>query len=149
MRDTEPLALPATTVDALRDEVTRLTTELEKYVGHEPTIAEEMAHLRAELDRLEQEAENVTEYRYFIPGHPLGEHAYIAARTLGDDKWAVMDDTLTRISAYTTQHEWRPVAALTRAHMYPWTREQAKELAQELAADTAERPTEPEAVASC
>jgi len=37
-------------VPALLAEVRRLTAELARYVGHEPTIAEEMAHLSSCLD---------------------------------------------------------------------------------------------------
>jgi uncharacterized protein (DUF3084 family) len=48
-------ALPPTSLDAARDEIARLRGELEKYVGHEPTVREEMAYIRSENDRLEAE----------------------------------------------------------------------------------------------
>lgn len=42
-------------VPAMAAEIRRLTAELAKYVGHEPTIAEEMAYLQTENDRLTTE----------------------------------------------------------------------------------------------
>lgn len=51
---TEPQALTPTTMDALREELDRVRKQLAEYVGHEPTIAEEMKHLGDENDRLRQ-----------------------------------------------------------------------------------------------
>lgn len=45
-------ALPPTSLDALRDEIARLTAHIAMYLVNEPTVAEEMAHLREENDRL-------------------------------------------------------------------------------------------------
>jgi len=45
-------ALPPTSIEALRDEVERLTGHIAKYLVHEPTVAEEMAYLRRQNDRL-------------------------------------------------------------------------------------------------
>jgi hypothetical protein len=42
---TEPQALTPTTMEALREELARVRAELAEYVGHEPTVAEEMQHL--------------------------------------------------------------------------------------------------------
>jgi hypothetical protein len=50
-------ALPPTSPDALRDEITRLRAELENYQGHEPTVREEMAYVQSENDRLDADAE--------------------------------------------------------------------------------------------
>jgi predicted nuclease with TOPRIM domain len=44
-------------VPELLGEVDRLTAELAKYVGHEPTVAEEMQYLKGENDRLSSEVE--------------------------------------------------------------------------------------------
>ena len=51
-RNGEFIAGARTDVPDLLAENDRLTTELAKYVGHEPTIAEEMQYLSAENDRL-------------------------------------------------------------------------------------------------
>jgi hypothetical protein len=48
-------ALPPSSVDAARTEIARLTAELAKYVGHEPTVAEEMAYAWQQVDRLRAE----------------------------------------------------------------------------------------------
>lgn len=50
-------ALPPTSLDAARDEITRLRAELENYVGHEPTVREEMAYIRSQNDELDAAVE--------------------------------------------------------------------------------------------
>lgn len=47
-----PQALPPTTKAALREELARLRAQLDEYVGHEPTIREEMQHLASENETL-------------------------------------------------------------------------------------------------
>ncbi|BBB01023.1 hypothetical protein RVR_8255 [Actinacidiphila reveromycinica] len=49
---TEPQALPPTDIESLRNELDRTRNELAKYVGHEPTVAEEMQYLSEENERL-------------------------------------------------------------------------------------------------
>ncbi|MGA5820907.1 hypothetical protein ACPC54_23940 [Kitasatospora sp. NPDC094028] len=46
------LALPPTSMDALRDELARVRAQLAEYVPSEPTVREEMAHVRGENDQL-------------------------------------------------------------------------------------------------
>ncbi|MDH6116855.1 chromosome segregation ATPase [Kitasatospora sp. GAS204A] len=48
-------ALPPTSMDALREEVERLRVHLAEFVGHEPTIREEMGYLSRERMRLRSE----------------------------------------------------------------------------------------------
>lgn len=55
-------ALPPTDVDALRDEVARLNAHIAKYTVHEPTVAEEMAHLSEENDRLRAERDQARRF---------------------------------------------------------------------------------------
>jgi hypothetical protein len=43
-----PQALPPTSKAALREELARVRAELDQYIGHEPTIREEMQHLSSE-----------------------------------------------------------------------------------------------------
>lgn len=50
-----PAALPATTVEALREENARLTAHIAQYTVNEPSIAEELAYRSSEMDRLEDE----------------------------------------------------------------------------------------------
>jgi len=55
-------ALPPTSVDALRSEVTRLAALLGTYVGVKPTVAEEMAYVRSENDRLRAERDQARRF---------------------------------------------------------------------------------------
>lgn len=50
-----PAALPATTVEALREENARLTAHIAKYTANEPTVREEMDYVREENARLRAE----------------------------------------------------------------------------------------------
>lgn len=50
--NTTQQALPPTSKAALREEIKRLRAQLDEYVGHEPTIREEMQHLSSENDTL-------------------------------------------------------------------------------------------------
>jgi hypothetical protein len=47
-----PQAIPPTSKAALREEIARLRAQLDQYVGHEPTIREEMQHLASENETL-------------------------------------------------------------------------------------------------
>jgi len=55
-------ALPPTSIDALRDEIARLTAHINLYLVHEPTVAEEMAYLREENDRLRDERDRARRF---------------------------------------------------------------------------------------
>lgn len=55
-------SLPPTSMDALRDEVARLRAALELYVGHEPTVREEMAYVQSENDRLRTERDQARRF---------------------------------------------------------------------------------------
>lgn len=55
-------ALPPTDLDALRDEVARLNAHIAQYTVHEPTVAEEMAYLSSENDRLRDERDQARRF---------------------------------------------------------------------------------------
>lgn len=55
-------ALPATTVEALREENARLIAHIAQYTVHEPTVAEEMAYIKSENDRLRAERDQARRF---------------------------------------------------------------------------------------
>ena len=128
---TTPAALERATRQQLRDEVTRLQTELAKYVTHEPTIKEEWAYLNSENDRLEEIVSTATEHKFLIPGHDAGDLAYILARRDGmSERWGVLDDTLHSHQFWAKRHGWYLTAGAPREAVFPWTEQEARRLAR-------------------
>lgn len=80
----------------------------------------------------EVRAHRVAEYRVLCPGHPLAEHAYIALRTLGGNRWAVVDDVLGGPMVWLGDR-WVIASMTPRAVAYRWSLEEAEEHAERLA----------------
>ena len=134
---TEPLALTEADPDTYRAEIERLSAELAKYVGQEPTIAEETAYVRSLNAELEDRQERVREYWFPWPGSTVGDHLGISVHTRDGKYWSIR-----------TQYEfgglyvyaggaWRQVGEVPAAEAYCWTLEAAEELAPRLAAEEA------------
>lgn len=111
--------------DTYRAEIDRLTTELAKYVGHEPTIAEEMAYVRelnAELEALE---EQVREYWIPQPNHPAGDIVGVSVHTLDGKRWAVRHESILGMRAWTSDGWTPPLFVVAKEIAYCWERDAA------------------------
>lgn len=123
-----------TPTQRLHAEIARLAAELEKYVGHEPTVAEEWAYLREENQRLEEIRSTATEHKFLIDGHEAGEHAYFVARRDGlSDCWGVFDETLGSHRFWAREHCWYRTNSAPRVVVYPWSEANARRIARMLA----------------
>jgi hypothetical protein len=130
MSDT-PLNLDRATREQLRTEVARLNAELAKYNGKEPTVAEEIAYVSAENDRLEEIVSTATEHKFLIPGHGAGDLAYVLARRFGmTNHWGVIDETLGSHQFWAKRHGWYLTAGAPREAVFPWTEQEARRLAR-------------------
>jgi hypothetical protein len=126
--------------DTYRAEITRLNSELAKYVGHEPTIAEEMAYVRELNAELEERETRVREYWFPWPGdHLAGDHLGISVHTLDGKNWAIRVHYEFGGLYVLAAGRWQQVGDVPRAQAHCWTREKAEELAPQLAAEEAAR----------
>jgi hypothetical protein len=121
-------AVPALTEadrDTYRTEIDRLTAELAKYVGHEPTIAEELACQCEALDQAEALAEQVREYWIPQPGHPAGDVVGVSVHTLDGLRWAVRHESILGMRAWTADGWTPPLFVVSKEVAYCWGRDKA------------------------
>lgn len=132
--------------NALRAENARLRAELAKYVGHEPTIAEEMAYLASENERLDGAVQALAEQLATVSEHAFGV-GWTAARILAkrhdySDRWAIVDGTLMAARYWGRDYTWHSTAGASLAEMFPWSDQEARHYAKMLASDTADQGRE-------
>lgn len=137
-RSAEQGALPADTPVTCTDHDGSCESYRDSYQraldGRPTAQQEETDRLRDELEAARAAAALVTEYRVPCPGHRYGRGADLRVQRIPEsDQWAILNPNLWPETQAWTGQTYERIGDIARADAFRWTRDEALDLAANLA----------------